>query len=528
MNIGLLSTDADRWGLGVRLLSAILKKAGHSTRLVFLDSEEASYPSSVLEETRRILRGCELIGVSCLSRGASRAVCVLEALRSLKKLVVWGGLHATLNPEFCAKSADIICRGEGEGFLIELIRRLETGDKWEDIENAGYLKDGEFLVNPVRPPFENLDDLPVFDYDRSDEYHLIAGRVVRISPSFNITSEGQIYFIGSRGCAFHCTYCCNRKLKELYRGKGQYIRRMSISNYVAQLETIYRKHFPNGRDFFFLDEDFFARNVTELREFSKIYPERVGIPFECCASPPFVTEEKMALLAEAGLWRIRIGVETGSERTKEEIYDRPISNRAVENAARIVSKYPQIVPCYFFIIANPYETRNDIIDTFNLMKRLDGPYYAQMFNLVFFPGSTLYDRAIQDGIITGMQDSGYDLHFRRGLRYENHKWKKRNLYLNSLLFMAEGKVTDIRLGLLPRWLLPLLISPKIIQYCDQHQIISRTVIALKYHALSWRAGLGGILKARIKNPGGIYNLALYIKKKLKKVLHLGVGVRGRS
>jgi len=127
MNIALLSTDADRWGLGIRLLSTVLKESGHSTKLIFLSSEDASYSQGVLEATKELLSGVDLVGIGCLSRGASRAIQLLRTIRPLRKFTVWGGLHATLNPESCAKEADIICRGEGEDLILELIRNLENG-----------------------------------------------------------------------------------------------------------------------------------------------------------------------------------------------------------------------------------------------------------------------------------------------------------------------------------------------------------------------------------------------------------------
>jgi hypothetical protein len=153
------------------------------------------------------------------------------------------------------------------------------------------------------------------------------------------------------------------------------------------------------------------------------------------------------------------------------------------------------------------------------MKSLEIPYYAQIFNLVFFPGSSLYDRALKDGIITGIQDSGYELYFRRGLKYKQHKWKEKNLYLNSLIFMAEGRINRFRLGLLPRLLLPLLLNPLVINYCERHRSIPKTLIALKYRALSLRAKIGSILKAKIDNPAGVYDLKIYLKNKISNLLH---------
>jgi coproporphyrinogen III oxidase-like Fe-S oxidoreductase len=177
------------------------------------------------------------------------------------------------------------------------------------------------------------------------------------------------------------------------------------------------------------------------------------------ASPPRVTEENLACLAEAGLWRIRIGIESGSERTKGITFERPISNASVLQAARLISWHREVVAAYFLINGNPYEEQEDLLQTLQLMAQLPQAYYAQIFNLVFFPGTSLYRKAVADGIIRGIEDSGAELHYRNGFQYRQHAWKNKNLYLNVLSFLMEGKATKYRLGLLPRFLLPALLRP---------------------------------------------------------------------
>jgi radical SAM superfamily enzyme YgiQ (UPF0313 family) len=107
-------------------------------------------------------------------------------------------------------------------------------------------------------------------------------------------------------------------MKEMYSGNGKYLRRMSPAKYVEQLATLRRRYFPLATDVFLLDEDFFLRSLEEIREFAELYRKQVGLPFDCMVSPPRIADDKMRLLAEAGLWRISLGVESGSERTKKE------------------------------------------------------------------------------------------------------------------------------------------------------------------------------------------------------------------
>ena len=90
MRIALIYTDRDKLGLGIRTLSAILKQAGHQTKIVFMGSDNKLYSYNSLEELKRATISSDIICISCLSRGSEKAKKVCEHLRPLNKLIVWG------------------------------------------------------------------------------------------------------------------------------------------------------------------------------------------------------------------------------------------------------------------------------------------------------------------------------------------------------------------------------------------------------------------------------------------------------
>ena len=229
---------------------------------------------------------------------------------------------------------------------------------------------------------------------------------------------------------------------------------------------------------YFTDEDFFARPVEEMRELAETYASRVGLPFECMASPLQITKEKMALLSKAGMWRIDIGVESGSDDVKKRIFNRPADNKTVMRAATAVSQSPHVVPYYFFIIGNPYEQRQDLLDTIDLLMQIPTPYFLRCYNLVFIPGTRLFERACLDGIIAGLGDCGYEMDFVSGLSYKGHTWKTTNLYLNSLIALMAGKSTRLRLGFIPKLFIPILVHPRLIDFCDRHVALAKILVNL--------------------------------------------------
>ena len=513
MNVALIYTDEDIQAFGMRSISSVLKKAGHHTKLILMKSRGTNYSQQALEETRNFVSDSDVIGISCFSRASGKAIQVVEAIRPLGKMCVWGGVHATLNPNACAKYVDVVCRGEGEGFMLELLVKIEKGGNWKDIANAVYKENGRIVMNGLRPLISNLDELPVLDFSHDDEFHLKGDRFIQIHKISDATRP--IAFNGTRGCEFHCAYCSNAKLKALYSGNGHYARKLSIEKLIEHSVSL-KQSFPKAKFFNFFDEDFSARKGSEIRRFSEAYSEQIGIPFESMVSPLRINEEKMDLLVNAGLWRINMGVESGSERTKREIYNRYMSNKAVMRAARIINKYPHVVAYYFFIIGNPYEEQDDLIATVQHIRDLPTPYYLRVYNLIFIPGTFFYESAIKDGIIRGVQDSGFELDFLGGFNYKKHPWKRKNLYLNGLIHLMSGKITRLRLGLVPRQWIGFLLHPKVVAFNEKNTILIRSLIYFKMLILKLRASGASFLKKLLNDPTSIYHLKSFIKSKLIK------------
>lgn len=509
MRISLVDTEND-WAWGSRILSTVLKSRGHQVRIVCMGTQKWKYSEHELQQLRDLVSDSALLGMSCCSGGSERARQVLESVRIPGQVRVWGGIHATLNPEECASFADIVCFGEGEGMIADLVQSLEEHRDWRAVLNGAYKKDAVLVRNPIRPLVQNMDELPPLDFSCTDELHLEDGALVRKTDLADMARE-EIPFISSRGCVFRCTYCCNAKLKQVYDGAGYYVRKHSIPECIDRVAVLHQRHFRKSKYIFFVDDDFLDRRMPELEEFAEKFPQRVGLPFECNVSPLRVNAERIEELVKAGVWRIRMGVESGSERTKKEVYDRAMPNTAVLRASEVLARHPNLVRAYYFIIGNPFEERDDLTETIRLILKLPAPLFVQVFNLIFFPGSTLYDRAVAAGIIRGKSDSGYELKFRGGFNYAHHEWKTKNLYLNCLMFMMEGKVTRRRLGALPRFLVPWLLRPSIISFNERHLAFAKTLIWTKMRFLKVRTFVGTTVKSVFPHPEAVYHPGMFLR-----------------
>jgi anaerobic magnesium-protoporphyrin IX monomethyl ester cyclase len=473
MHITLISTD-DVWAFGVRSISSMLRENGHKTTMIFVGSSAASINESVIRQIAAAVGDSEIIGISTLATGFVKAKKIIKGLRPLGRLIVLGGVYPTIFPENCVVHADIVCRGEGEEFMLDLADRVASGRELMDIPNGAYMSEGRLIMNDPRSLIA-MDDLPILDFAFEKEY--VLNRNGKLVPNTKMREYPIVFFSGSRGCDNNCAYCSNSALKSIYARQGRYARKMSISRFVEVAQK-YRLLFPLATRFAFMDEDFFARPVKEIREFAKIYPRQVKLPFTCFASPRQISEEKMALASKAGMVEVYIGIESGSWRIRRDVFNRYIDDETMQHMATVVSKHVRGKAEYFLILGNPYEMRQDLLDGINLLEKLPPPFKLNPTNLVFIPGTKLYEKACQDRIIDGPHDSASDRSLFK-FDFITHPWKRKNLYLNFLLFNMTGKFTNKRMGHIPRFILPQLISPGILDFFDNHDRIIKTIFRLQ-------------------------------------------------
>jgi radical SAM superfamily enzyme YgiQ (UPF0313 family) len=195
----------------------------------------------------------------------------------------------------------------------------------------------------------------------------------------------------SRGCPHKCSYCASSAMMRL--------RRRSVENVIEELQIILNR-FGNIEIISFFDDTFFAAPVEYFEEFRDKYKKKIGLPFHAQCSPATISERKMELLVDAGLFYTEMGIQTGSERIKK-MYRRVIPNQRIIDAAALINRYKSklLTPDYHIILDNPWETTEDVKDTLRLLLGLPGKYRLQISSLIFFPGTELNDKARQEGIL---------------------------------------------------------------------------------------------------------------------------------
>ena len=73
-----------------------------------------------------------------------------------------------------------------------------------------------------------------------------------------------------------------------------------------------------------------------------------------------------------------------------------------------------------FIIDNPYESKDDIMQTYQYMLDLPLKVRINLFFLAFSPGTPLYERAIKDGIIEPFDEKIFRFYTRDVIRFQKN------------------------------------------------------------------------------------------------------------
>ena len=414
-------TPEDISAFGVRALSAYLKRAGYHTRVIFIPGSHQRfspegdfiyrYKENFLEEVTELCRDSQLIGISFMTYFFDRAVQITRAIKTRYDTpVIWGGIHPTVQPEEALECADMVCIGEGEEALLEIVQKLEEGKDYSKTRNIWIKRNGNIIRNPLRPLMRDLDSLPFMDYDLDEHYCYdhVKDRICKMDKNFlkdflhlrpDLGGELQICYrtMTDRGCPHRCSYCSISKQKELYEGQN-FFRKRSAEHVIEELGIV-KKRFPFVETIQFFDDTFFSRSVSDIEKFSKLYKEKIGLPFHAQCSPSTISEKKMRYLVDAGLIYTEMGIQTGSERMRE-LYNRRDSDEKIIQAAKIINKYKDqlLAPDYHVITENPWETEKDSIDTLNLILELPKPFCLKLSTLQFFQGTKLYFKAKEEGL----------------------------------------------------------------------------------------------------------------------------------
>lgn len=385
-------------------LSSALQKNGNNVKILDLkifnpknyDNPENFYTQLLIDTVLDFQP--ELIGVGCLYSGLFPEI--LKFSVSIKNKfkeipIVIGGIHPTIySAEILnnCSSIDWIVLGEGEEAIVQLVDTLKSKCyEFDKIDGFAYRKNGNAVVNPKINFIKDLDTIPFPAYDLINfkDYY------IDTSDWYNpkkLPINTTIPIITSRSCPNRCTFC------SMYIVMGQRWRARSPENVVDEIEYLYSKY--GLRHFSFMDDNLTFRKTHILGICDQIIKRKLNIEFETPNGLSINTLDKEILdaMVSAGLVRISLAIESGSDSLRNKIMKKNLSREKIFEIVCLTKKYPNLFVNVFFIIGMPEETEETLMDTYNMIRDIDvDRVFIQ--NVLPFPGTRLFEQSLKDNLL---------------------------------------------------------------------------------------------------------------------------------
>jgi len=311
-------------------------------------------------------------------------------------VTIGGGVHPTLSPEetIALPGLDVICRGEGEYAMLELCDHLRAGKKPTGIAGLWFSRGRGTERNPVRPLIADLSTLP-------PPLH-----VIHTVTSYNEDSvKDMVFFMGSRGCPYGCTYCCNDAIRSVFPDHGGYYRLKPVERLISELRDYIERN-PGTRFISFYD-DVLMGNRKWFESFCERYQAEIDIGCFMAGRWELLTEHTIPLLKKIRCYFLLIGVEVGNEELRCKILKRNQTTEMMLERAELLRRHKVRYGLYT-MVGLPTETLENALETVKLAVRLKGNLIFSHHSIFYpFPGTPLSDMCKAQGFISDRTVGSY-------------------------------------------------------------------------------------------------------------------------
>lgn len=350
----------------------------------------------------------DLVGIGILFSGRFKSALYISQI--IKKHypyipIVLGGIHPSIFPKEILKEhsyINYIIIGEGEDSFPKLIEaHFNDGRLIKNVDGIVYRENGEVIINPKTKFIENLDDLPFPAYDILNLKGYYFDTIRWYNPK-NLPINIPLPIISSRACPNRCTFC------SMYMVHGRKFRPRSPKNVVDEIEYLYTKY--NHRYFSFMDDNFTLSKKRTLDICSEIINRRINIQFDTPNGVFIKTldREVMDALVKAGLIRLCVAPESGSDFIRNKIIRKPLSTKEIYDFFNIAKDYKDLYIKAFFVIGFPEETKKTLNETYEMIKRIS-VHQISIFNVIPFPGTPLFEQCKNENLIKLPLDNLHNL-----------------------------------------------------------------------------------------------------------------------
>jgi anaerobic magnesium-protoporphyrin IX monomethyl ester cyclase len=374
-----LYTDYPVQEMGLQYVASYVRREGYEVLLLGGVAEQMDYD-------RLLQFAPDVVGITAYQDTLKGVRLTAETARRLlpQAAICLGGAAATFHHREMLTDwpfVDYVVRGEGEVTFHHLVTCLETGADVAEVQGLSYRRGDEVVVNPERPPVQDLDSLPWPARDLLPE-----------------TREREAVLYTSRGCTRRCRFCASEHYRKSWRGG-------SISRSLDEVEELIAQHAVCRfavLDFSFEDPGG-AVGLSRMREFAEgllARGLRIGYDVQMRAEVRRLLDaDTLRLLKRAGLYLVFLGLEAGNEDDLR-LYGKIATVEDNEAILRLFALH-EIDVHHGFIMFNPYSTFARLRQNLDLLARhgLAAHFWRMQSKLELYPGTALAAQGSRDGII---------------------------------------------------------------------------------------------------------------------------------
>ncbi|KJS35650.1 MAG: Fe-S osidoreductase [Rhodospirillaceae bacterium BRH_c57] len=405
--------------LWCRLIAGYARDRGYDVTII--DSEgENLCPESVTHRIRAleptlvviVVFGHQPSASTQMMVGAGDVCRAIKALTPEQPLLIVGG-HVSALPERSLReeAVDFVCKGEGPVTVVQLLEALrgrkrngeldEEAPGLEAVQGLVWRNGGEIVCNPVAPLIGDLDadlhgqvwDMLPMDRYRAHNWQCFGALHTRMP-------YASIYT--SLGCPYKCSFCCIHAPFDSNR-----YRMRKPEAVVAEIDHLYRAY--GVRTFKIVDEMF----VLNERHVAAICEGIIGLGYSAelniwaYSRIDTVKPRMLEMLRKAGIRWLALGIESGSKHVR----DGSDKHLRYDDIIAIVRQIQQadISVIGNFIFGLPDDTMETMRETLDLAKELNCEF-ANFYSAMAYPGSALYQKAVDQGWALPEAWSGFSQH----------------------------------------------------------------------------------------------------------------------
>jgi anaerobic magnesium-protoporphyrin IX monomethyl ester cyclase len=306
---------------------------------------------------------------------------------------------------------DYLIRYEGERPLEQLLHHLLDGVPIKDVDNLCYVEGETLIENRLGEPVVDMTELPMPAYDLAN--------VANYAPFGKLWPRAATIQRG-RGCIDTCKFCSWIALEARHVRNpdgsithNTFYRSKSVEQVIDEIDILYNKY---GIRYLFWVDPTWNLDPDWLMEFSE---EVIRRKYELgwwafFRIDQFLKQDKLGVAkayVRAGLRHVLVGVERGESPDLAWLKKRGYGDDVTVEAFQLMkAKYPQVFRHGTIITGIRSDTAESIKALVDLAHRADFDF-AAFHPCTPFPGTPLYDEAVQAGWIEENDFSRYDMFY---------------------------------------------------------------------------------------------------------------------